>query len=330
MRAAVVTALLALLFTGVARAEFPAPTGTVTDAANILSVETESALRDRIAKVEQTSTAELAVAVVPSLDGMTVEDYANRLFRQWGIGRKGADNGVLLLVAPSEHKVRIEVGYGLEGILPDGLAGEIIRNQALPAFRNDRYDDGIRDTVERLATIVEANHVLTAEERAAIETDASTSDRPPAVLTTPFFGLFIALGALALGIGLRTKTVFPLIWGGLFGGIPLVMALIPFFNAALWIILPLGAGMFVLGWVKGAQPSWKQAVRGAGNGATAGKKGKRRSAAADDSDLDTGTGWTMGGGSSSSSSSSSGSSDSSSSSSFGGGSSGGGGASGSW
>ena len=177
MRGAVVTALFALLFTGVARAEFPAPTGTVTDAANILSVDIESALRDRIAKVEQTSTAELAVAVVPSLDGMTVEDYANRLFRQWGIGRKGADNGVLLLVAPSEHKVRIEVGYGLEGILPDGLAGEIIRNQALPAFRNDRYDDGIRDTVERLATIVETNHVLTAEERAAIETDASTSDR---------------------------------------------------------------------------------------------------------------------------------------------------------
>lgn len=266
--------------------------------------------------------------MVPSLDGMTVEDYANRLFRQWGIGRKGADNGVLLLVAPSEHKVRIEVGYGLEGILPDGLAGEVIRTQALPAFRDDRYDDGIRDTVERLATIVETNHVLTAEERAAIETDASTSDRPPALLTTPFFGLFIAFGALALGLGLRTKTVFPLIWGGLFGGIPLLMALIPFFNAVLWIILPLGAGMFALGWVKGAQPSWQQAVRGAGSSAGAGKKGKRRKDAADDVDVDTDSGWTMGGDSSSSSSSSS--SDSSSSSSFGGGSSGGGGASGSW
>ena len=161
-----------------------------------------------------------------------------------------------------------------------------------------------------------------------MEGAASTDDRPPAWATTLFFGAFIALGALALGIGLRTKTVFPLIWGGLFGGIPLLMAFIPFFNAVLWIILPLGAGMFVLGWVQGARPWWSQSLRGSGTASGKGKKGGRRKGAASSDDGDeTDSGWTMGG---SSSSSSSGSSDSGSSSSFGGGSSGGGGASGSW
>ena len=322
---AVVVVLLALTCTSVLHAALPEHTGAVTDLASVLSPGAEQAILARVGDVEAKTTAEIAVATVPSLDGMSVEDYGNRLFRQWGIGQKGKDNGVLILVAPSDRKVRIEVGYGLEGVLPDGLAGDIIRTQAIPAFRDGNFEKGIRDTVDRVASIVEANHVLTDDERSAL---GGGTNAPPAIVTTPFFGLFIALGALALGAGFRAKTIFMLIWGGLFGGIPLIMALIPFFNAVLWIILPLGAGMFALGWVKGAQPSWQQAVRGAGSSAGAGKKGKRRKDAADDVDVDTDSGWTMGGDSSSSSSSSS--SDSSSSSSFGGGSSGGGGASGSW
>lgn len=188
-------------------------------------------------------------------------------------------------------------------------------SSAARRFRR-HFEQGIRDTVDRVAAIVLANHTLTAEERAAFD---STNDRPPSIVTTPFFGLFILPGLLALGVALRTKTVFPLIWGALFGGIPMLMALIPFFNANLWVLMPAAAAMFVIGWVKGGTESWRASMRGAGGGGgTRGRSGG--SSSRDDHS------WTIGSGSSSSS----GSSGSSSSSSFGGGRSGGGGASGSW
>jgi len=326
-RSLVLLVLLLTLISGrLLRAALPDHTGAVTDLASVLSPGVEQQLLARLGEVEAKTTAEIAVATVPSLDGLSVEDYGNRLFRQWGIGQKGKDNGVLILVAPSDRKMRIEVGYGLEGVLPDGLAGDIVRTQAIPAFRDGNFEQGIRDTVERVATIVLANHPLTAEERAAVD---GSNDRPPSLVTTPFFGLFIVLGFLALGVGFRTKTVFPLIWGGLFGGIPTLMALIPFFNANLWVLAPLAIGMFALGWVKGGSDSWRQSMRGNGHEKSAGgKRGKASRASSRSSSRDDDT-WTMGSGSSSSSGSS-GSSGSSSSSSFGGGRSGGGGASGSW
>ena len=103
---------------------------------------------------------------VPSLEGIPVEDYAVRLFKEWGIGQAKQDNGVLVLVAPNEREMRIEVGYGLEGILPDGLAGQIIRDQFIPRFRDNDYNGGIRDGVARVVEIVEKQQVLTAEELA--------------------------------------------------------------------------------------------------------------------------------------------------------------------
>lgn len=324
-------ACLALLLAPAAHAaELPSPTGTITDLANVLPPDVEQALRARIEAVEQKTSAEIAVAVVPSLDGMSVEEYANRLFHQWGIGQKTTDNGLLLLVATGDRKIRIEVGYGLEPILPDGLAGEIIRTQALPAFRDGHFDTGIRSAVERIATIVEAKHVLTAEERAAL--DQSVNSRPPMWLMTPFFGLFIAIGAGALGMGARTKSAFPLLFGGLFGGIPLIMSLIPFFNVAIAVIGPIAIGMFMAGWIKADAFFGEQEAVAIGQAAAKRSKHRRKhakgtGAAASTSSSDSSFS------SSSSSSSSWSSSDSSSSSdsgSFSGGDSGGGGASDSW
>src|SRR5262249_12642103 len=85
----------------------------------------------------------IAVATVPTLEGDTVESYSVELFKRWGVGKKGKDNGVLILVAPSEHKTRIEVGYGLESQLTDGTCGEIIREEMLPAFRQNKYGPGL-------------------------------------------------------------------------------------------------------------------------------------------------------------------------------------------
>lgn len=305
-------------------AALPASTGLVTDAANVLDAAIEEEVLATLRLAEQRTGAQIAVATVPSLDGMTIEDYAERLFRTWGIGQKGKDNGVLILVAPSDRKVRIEVGYGLEPVLPDGLAGEIIREEALPAFRSGDFPGGIQATAARVAQIVTANHVLTAEEREAL---AGGDGRPPRFATTAFFALFITLGALAAGAGIRTRVVFMLLWGGLFGGIPFVMALIPFFNASLLVLVPLAIGAFAVGYMRGGDAGVRASMRGGRRKGKGGKGALDRvlASASSSSSSDSDSGWVMGGSSSSSSGSSS-----SSSSSFGGGRSGGGGASGSW
>ena len=101
----------------------------------------------RLDQLEQQTSSEIAVATVESLDGMSVEEYANRLFKEWGVGQAKQDNGVLVLVAPNEREMRIEVGYGLEGVLPDGLAGQVIRDDFTPRFRENDYSGGIRNGV---------------------------------------------------------------------------------------------------------------------------------------------------------------------------------------
>ena len=311
-RAAVVACLLAVSAIAPVVAALPKPQGVVTDLAGVLTPAARAEAESRIREVEQKSTAEIAVATVPSLDGLSVEEYATRLFNEWGSGKKATDTGVLILVAPTERAMRSVVGYGLEPILPDGLAGDVIRTDALPAFRNGDYAGGIVATVGRVASIIEANHIVTDEERARLA--ASAEDRPPALLTTPFFGLFIAIGALAVGVGLRARAVSPILFGGFFGGIPFLMSLVPFFNASRLILGPFALGMLVLGYVKGGKKSWMDAARGTTPRHSGSERGR--------------SGWVMGG--SPSSSSSRGSSSSSSGGSFGGGSSGGGGASGRW
>ena len=289
----------------------PKPAGRIADLANVIDAATEADLDRRLDELEQKTTSEIALVTVPSLDGVPVEDYAVRLFKEWGIGQSKSDNGVLVLVAPNEREMRIEVGYGLEGVLPDGLAGEVIREQFIPRFRDNDYNGGIRDGVVRVIEIVEKEEVLSAEEIARLN-DAGLPDDEPWWILIPFMGLFVAIGFTMVGIGARTKTVFPLLFGSLFGGMPMLMALSILPGLGAMTLLPLAAGMTFFGFRLGKRESVRDAFRNRG-----GSGGGRGSSG----------GWTMGGGSSSGSSSSS---SSGSSSSFGGGSSGGGGASGRW
>lgn len=137
-------ALAALLFAGGAGArEIPKPLGRVSDFAGVLNAEERSALEAVAAELERRSTAELAVVVEASLEGETVEGRALALFNAWGVGKKGKDNGVLILLAVADRRVRLEVGYGLEPRLPDGLCGEIIRRDMTPAFRSGRLGAGL-------------------------------------------------------------------------------------------------------------------------------------------------------------------------------------------
>ena len=290
---------------------FPNATGRVNDFANVIDPSTEAEIDRRLNQLEQQTSSEIAVATVQSLNGMSVDEYANRLFKQWGVGRAKQDNGVLVLVAPNEREMRIEVGYGLEGVLPDGLAGQVIRDDFTPRFREDDYSGGIRNGVNHLVDIVEKHQVLTADEIARL--NESSGDDMPIWILVPFFGLFVTIGFGMIGIGIRSKTGFPLLFGSFFGGMPLMMSLAFMFKVALWTLFPWALFMFLVGYRLGARPAWRDAFRGGDDG-TSGSSG---------------SGWTMGGNSSSSGSDSY-SSSGGSSSSFGGGSSGGGGASGRW
>jgi uncharacterized protein len=125
------------------------PTGFVTDTAGVLDQDVHNRLEANLRTFEKATGTEIAVVTVQSLEGMSVEEYANKLFHSWGIGKRTTNNGVLLLVALSDHKMRIEVGYGLEEKLNDGAAGEIIRGM-VPSFRAHDFNGGISHAVYQI------------------------------------------------------------------------------------------------------------------------------------------------------------------------------------
>jgi uncharacterized protein len=157
--------LLLLVPTMAPAQDFPKLTGRVVDAADILPPDVEARIAARSEAIEKQTSAQLVVATVPSLDGYEIEDYGYRLGRAWGIGQKrgsqvsgGAgtgDNGVILLVAPNDRKVRIEVGYGLEPILTDALSSVIIQRAIIPEFRAGNMPAGVEAGFDAIAKQVE-------------------------------------------------------------------------------------------------------------------------------------------------------------------------------
>ena len=135
---------------------FPELSGRVVDQADLLPPEHEAALSQRLEALERQSSRQLVVATVTSLNGLEIEDYGYQLGRHWGIGQEGANNGVVLLVAPNERKVRIEVGYGLEGVMTDALSSQIVRNDILPYFREGDFRGGINAGVEAIVAQLQA------------------------------------------------------------------------------------------------------------------------------------------------------------------------------
>jgi uncharacterized protein len=132
----------------------PALTGRIVDQANIIPAEPRGALEQKLADLEAKSGIQLVVATVASLEGQEIEPYANELFRSWKLGEKTKNNGVLLLVAPNERRVRIEVGYGLEGTLTDALSKVIITNAIAPRFKTDDFGGGISRGVDDIITVL--------------------------------------------------------------------------------------------------------------------------------------------------------------------------------
>ncbi len=133
---------------------FPPLTGRIVDQANIITAETRNAIEPKLIDLETKSGIQLVVATVSSLEGDEIEPYANQLFRTWALGEKTKNNGVLLLVAPNERRVRIEVGYGLEGTLTDALSKVIITNAITPRFKTGDFGGGISRGVDDIITVL--------------------------------------------------------------------------------------------------------------------------------------------------------------------------------
>jgi uncharacterized protein len=128
--------------------DFPPLTGRVVDQANILTAQSRTDLETKLKELEDKSSIQLVVATVKSLQGSDVETYANELFRFWKLGEAKKNNGALLLIAPAEHKVRIEVGYGLEGTLTDALSSVIISSAIIPRFQRVELSGGFECVVD--------------------------------------------------------------------------------------------------------------------------------------------------------------------------------------
>ena len=165
MRRGLLAALLAIFcFVGIVEAspKFPALTGRVVDNAHLLSAGAHQSLESELAGFEQQTGDQIVVVTVPSLQGVAIEQYGYQLGRYWGIGQKGKDNGALLIVAPQERKLRIEVGYGLEGQLTDTLSSQIIQTIILPEFRAGRLEQGVVAGAQAMVSVLGGKNVAPA------------------------------------------------------------------------------------------------------------------------------------------------------------------------
>lgn len=186
-------ALLVFVATVAAALTFPALTGRVVDQAGILSPEAKAGLEPKLADLEAKSGIQLVVATVGSLEGQEIEPYANELFRAWKLGEADRNNGVLLLVAPNERRVRIEVGYGLEGTLTDALSKVIIVNAITPRFAAGDFSGGVIRGVDDIVTVLTTD-ASEWEARPDLRLDRRPEAGPPDwLLIAAFFGFFTLL-----------------------------------------------------------------------------------------------------------------------------------------
>jgi len=147
------------------------PRGYVNDFAGVLNARTEEGLDRLGTEVDHKAKAQIAVVTVKTLDGDTVEDFANHLFQKWGVGAKGTDRGVMVLLATDDHKYRTEVGYGLEPILPDGKVGGFGRSM-VPLLRRGNYDGAIMQMVIQIAQVIAQDSHVSLESLAEAKTIA--------------------------------------------------------------------------------------------------------------------------------------------------------------
>ncbi len=189
--------LLGAAFSAAAYTSPGKPAGYVNDFAGILPEQQRQALEAELSAFEKETSHEVAVVTVPSLGDETIESYSIRLAEEWKVGKKDKDNGAILLVAPNERKVRIEVGYGLEGALPDATAHRIIEDRILPRFRAGDYPGGVQAGVSA---------ILAAARGEVIPEPKPSATSTGSVAIGLFVGLFALVHMAFMGLGLFPRT----------------------------------------------------------------------------------------------------------------------------
>ncbi|MES2292025.1 MAG: TPM domain-containing protein [Pseudomonadota bacterium] len=215
-----IAVLIAFLFSALpalAAPSFPALTGRVVDDAHVLSDQTRSDLDGKLAALEAKTSRQLVVVTLPSLQGYEISDYGYQLGRAWGIGQAKLNNGALFIIAPTEHKVRIEVGYGLEPILTDALSEVIIQQAVLPRFRagdfNGGTEAGVAALIQQLSLDPSAAEAKAAAAAQQLQHKGGSGVSPLSILVIILF-IAIAFGRIFRGFGF-----WPLLFlGGLGGG----------------------------------------------------------------------------------------------------------------
>jgi uncharacterized protein len=207
-------------------ATLPPLTGRVVDNAGLLSPEERASLTSRLEAIENETSVQIVVATIPSLGGDPIEDYSLRLAEAWKAGQKGLDNGVILLVARDDRKVRIEVGYGLEAVIPDGLAGRIIRERIAPSFQQGKYYDGILAAVEGLDLAARKEY---PEERERARFVSPVPDLGIGALIFAFLIVGVVGNAIGILVGMLGGAVVLPLFGGSFS------------QGLGWLSVPMGA-----------------------------------------------------------------------------------------
>ncbi len=165
------------------------PQDYVSDYADLILSTDQEAIEALAAQLERTTTAQIAVVTIKTLDSSVyqgdVEGYTVKLFEKWGIGQKGKDNGVLFLVVAQDRLVRIETGYGLEGVLPDAVCQKIIRAVVIPQFKSGQYSQGIKEAVFTIVSLIakEYNVTITGQENQAFQSFNTTEENPTMIFT---------------------------------------------------------------------------------------------------------------------------------------------------
>jgi uncharacterized protein len=217
-------ALLIFAVEAAAVPSFPALTGRVVDNAGLLSEAEEKGLRVLLEQHENETTNQVIVVTLPSLQGYEIADYGYQLGRHWGIGQAGRDNGVLLIVAPNERKVRIEVGYGLEGTLTDKLSHDIIQETILPRFRAGDYAGGIIHGTRSILSVLEGSY--TAPQRKKRE-ESSSSDFSGLLIFVVF--IVTAIANILGGISSKLRLAFGSVVSAVAGTLAWVFTHVVFF-----------------------------------------------------------------------------------------------------
>jgi uncharacterized protein len=209
------------------------PSGLVNDYAGLLSAESRTTLESELLSFEKETSTQITVVTVPDLGGDSIDNFAVKLFEEWGIGQTGKDNGALLLVSRDDRKLRIEVGYGLEGALTDALSSQIIRNIITPSFKNNDYNTGIVEGTRAMMSATRGEYVA--------EPTDSGSGNFNMDLGWLFFVVFIILRTLALFLARTPSWWAGGVLGGVTGGlIGLFAGFLYTGIVALAILIPLG------------------------------------------------------------------------------------------